>query len=184
LQARHLAGCGAVGGREDDVARFEERFTRCWADVLRFCARRSPSDTDAEEAATEVFTVAWRRRKEVPAAPEDRLWLFGVTRHVLANQHRGQRRRARLLDRLRAEPADVVPEPRLPADGAVADALRALSPSVRELLLLVGWEELEVAEIAVVLGVPGPVVSRRLHRARGRFAAALGDRAPAGHVVP
>lgn len=172
-----------MGGRQGELPQFDALFTRCWTDVLRFCLRRATSDADAEEAATEVFAIAWRRLDDVPPPPEDRLWLFGVARNVLANQQRGERRRSRLLERLRAEPADVVPEPRLPSDGAAATALRALSAADRELLLLVGWEELSVAEVADVLGVPAPVVSRRLHRARKKFAAQLGDAAPTGHVV-
>jgi RNA polymerase sigma-70 factor (ECF subfamily) len=58
------------------------------------------------------------------------------------------------------------------------------------LLLLAGWEGLAVSEIAEVLGVPGAVVSRRLHRARTRLAQLLraaeaetaGDRDGSGHV--
>lgn len=175
-----------MGGGQGDEQQFDALFARCWTDVLRFCLRRSTSDADAEEAATDVFAVAWRRRGEVPAPPEDRLWLFGVARHVLANQARSERRRARLLDRLRAEPAEHGPEPRLPAGGDLAAALRALRPEERELLLLIGWEELSVAEAAEVLGLSAPVVSRRLYRARKKLGALLpgdaGDRAPAGHA--
>ena len=159
---------------DTDADRFEACFERNYADVARFCARRAASPQDAEDAATEVFATAWRRIDAVPAAPDDRLWLFGAARHVLANQARGERRRAQLLDRLRTVP---VPAPAGPADheeaAGLARALKALSDSDRELLLLVGWEELTPAQIAVVLGRPAPLVSRRLHRARARFAAQL-----------
>ena len=55
----------------------------------------------------------------------------------------------------------------------IARALAALSPSDRELLLLAGWEELTPAQIAQLLNRPAALVSRRLYRARRRFAAAL-----------
>ncbi len=57
--------------------------------------------------------------------------------------------------------------------GSAAVALRSLSDADRELLALLAWEGLEVAEIAQVLGVSAPVVSRRLYRARQRFEQAL-----------
>ena len=42
---------------------FERCFERNYGDVARFCARRAATDEDAEDAATEVFAIAWRRRK-------------------------------------------------------------------------------------------------------------------------
>ncbi len=166
--------------------RFERCFERNYADVARYCARRSPTPHEAEDLATEVFAIAWRRIADVPAEPEDRLWLFGVARRVLANAARGERRRLRLASRLQAEPS---PPPFPPPSGgsearAVARALAALGDGDRELLLLTGWEELTPGEIAVVLSQPAPVVSRRLHRARARFAAALAETRAADQLPP
>ncbi|MEL6981649.1 MAG: sigma-70 family RNA polymerase sigma factor, partial [Actinomycetota bacterium] len=66
------------------------------------------------------------------------------------------------------------------------EALRTLSSSDQELLMLVAWEELTPSEIATVLGVPSSVVRKRLFRARTRLATAVerrgGERsAPSGH---
>jgi RNA polymerase sigma factor (sigma-70 family) len=156
--------------------RFEACFERNYPDIARFCARRSATPEDAEDAATEVFATAWRRLKDVPPEPDDRLWLFGVARRVLANAERSRLRRMRLVQQLRASPA---PPPHATPDvRRLADALAALSPGARELLLLTGWEELTPAQIATVIGRPAPVVSRRLHRARKRLAAQLADPSP------
>lgn len=162
-----------------ESARFEECFRRNYADVARFCARRSATAEDAEDAATEVFATAWRRVKDVPAPPDDRLWLFGVARNVLANAHRSHARRSRLALALQAH----APPPQAPPDAGtetrrLAEALAALSPADRELLLLTGWEELTPAQIATVVGRPAAVVSRRLHRARKRLAAQLDASSP------
>ncbi|WP_445147882.1 RNA polymerase sigma factor [Baekduia sp. Peel2402] len=164
----------------DDAARFERTFTENYGAIAAYLLRRCASREDAEDAATEVFAIAWRRIGELPASPEDRLWLFGVARRVLANQARAGRRRERLWRRL-ADRSAAAPETSSSASGAVAHALRALSADDRELLTLVAWDGLEVAEIARVLGVSAPVVSRRLYRARARFERALGDAAGAGH---
>ena len=173
---------------DDTAARFERCFTDNYAAIAAYLLRRCASREDAEDAATEVFAVAWRRIGELPAPPEDRLWLFGVARRVLANQARGARRRERLWHRLRDRSAPIHAElPVRSGGGSAAIALRSLSDADRELLALLAWEGLEVAEIAQVLGVSAPVVSRRLYRARQRFEQALsaagdpGDDATNGH---
>jgi RNA polymerase sigma-70 factor (ECF subfamily) len=152
--------------------RFEALFARHYPDVAAYCLRRSPTPHDAEESATETFAVLWRRLGEAPDGEEARLWLFGVARHVVANQARSARRQERLRARLAAEPASHAPDPaeRSAGDGAARRALAALPDGDRELLMLVAWEELTVAEIARVLRRPAPVVSARLSRARRRFA--------------
>jgi len=157
-----------------ELAQFERSFAVHYADIARYCARRCADAHEAEDAATETFTVAWRRRADLPVSPGDRLWLFAIARRVLANQRRGYERRRRLLDRLHVRAAVVPDVSELvlgagPAAGDVRAALERLSESHRELLLLSAWEGLSVGEIAEVLDVSSPVVSRRLHRARARF---------------
>jgi RNA polymerase sigma-70 factor, ECF subfamily len=169
---------------DDDTTRFERCFAENYAAITAYLLRRCPTREDAEDAAAEVFAVAWRRVGDLPAPPEDRLWLFGVARRVLANHARGARRRERLWHRLRdrvGAGGGVDAAPSVELHGDAARALRSLSAGDRELLTLLAWDGLEVAEIAQVLGVTAPVVSRRLYRARDRFAQALGDARPAGH---
>lgn len=163
---------------DDAAARFERTFTDNYPAIAGYLLRRCASREDAEDAATEVFTVAWRRVADLPPPPEDRLWLFGVARRVLANHLRAGRRRERLRHRLvdRSAPLWAPPADAAGASSEAVGALRTLSPADRELLTLVAWDGLEVAEIAQVLGVAPAVVSRRLYRARRRFERALGDR--------
>ena len=92
----------------------------------------------------------------VPPAPEDRLWLFGIARRVLANAARAERRRRRLTERLKHEPGHEHVEP-----AGLAQALAALGRTDRELLLLTGWEGLTPAEIARVLRRPAARASSR-----------------------
>jgi RNA polymerase sigma-70 factor, ECF subfamily len=171
---------------DEPRARFERCFTDNYPPIAAYLLRRCATREDAEDAATEVFAIAWRRVDALPPAPEDRLWLFGVARRVLANQARAARRRDRLWHRLRDRSAAMPHAAPPPAEeGAAARALRALGAGDRELLTLLAWDGLEVGEIATVLGVSAPVVSRRLYRARQRFervlAAMAGDAAAGGH---
>jgi RNA polymerase sigma-70 factor, ECF subfamily len=61
-----------------------------------------------------------------PREPDDRLWLFGIARRVLANAHRAERRRARLRLRLSAGPPPA-PVPPASAGSEAARIARALA---------------------------------------------------------
>lgn len=143
-----------------------------WA-VSRYVARRLQGRTgEVEEVVAEVFTVAWRRRGDLPEAPLP--WLYGVARNCLANAVRGFGRRRRLVDRIGNDEAahgrHIVASPDTEAPGAwVHEALDRLSPADREVLRLAAWEELGTEEIAVVLGCGSRAAAMRLHRARHRL---------------
>ncbi len=163
----------------------EALFRRLYADhfraVVAFAVRRAEQPDDAADVVADTFLVVWRRLDDVPVGDEALPWLYGVARRVLANQRRSLLRRERLGARLRSTLREVpAPDPGDAADsGAVVDRVRAamdsLSPADRELLQLVGWEELEPQEVAVVLDLPAATVRTRLTRARARLRAALGD---------
>jgi RNA polymerase sigma-70 factor, ECF subfamily len=166
-------------GREHAEARFERLYAEHGRAVLAYAVRRSADAQDAADVVAETFLVAWRRLDEVPAADEARLWLYGVARRVLANQHRSERRRERLAERLRRElPAALEGLP-LPAagEGALGSALAGLGAEDQEILRLSGWEELTPSEIATVLGIGHVAARSRLHRARHRLRVAL-ERGP------
>ncbi|MFF6999897.1 RNA polymerase sigma factor [Streptomyces sp. NPDC008313] len=153
-----------------------------WA-VSRYVARRLDSGSgDVEEVVAEVFTVAWRRRSELPPSPLP--WLYGVARYCLANAVRGYGRRRRLLARLGSDDtahgrhAVAGPDAGSPGDW-VHEALTRLSPADQEVLRLTAWEELGVAEIAVVLGCGSRAAAMRLHRARLRLRAEIDRMRPA-----
>jgi RNA polymerase sigma factor (sigma-70 family) len=152
-----------------------DRFRRLFADtereLLAYVLRRVARAEDAADVVAETYLVAWRRLGDVPAGDEARLWLFGVARRQLANQRRGQLRRSRLADRLRAElpVAVAAADPEDHRVAAVRAALARLDEEDREILRLSSWEELTPAEIATVMGLPGVTVRSRLHRARKRL---------------
>jgi RNA polymerase sigma factor (sigma-70 family) len=163
----------------------EEHFRRFYAGnfeaVLAYATRRVTQPADAADVVAETFLVAWRRHRDLPPGDEARLWLYGVARRVLANQHRGDARRERLRERLlsfAAASPGIDPSARL----AVREALAKLPEPDRELLMLTAWEGLEPREAASVLRISPAAVRTRLSRARTRLRNLLGD-APraAGH---
>jgi RNA polymerase sigma-70 factor (ECF subfamily) len=167
----------AAVGRERAEARFERLYAEHGRAVLAYAVRRATGAQDAADVVAETFLVAWRRLDDVPPADEARLWLYGVARHVLANQHRSERRRERLAERLRRELPDALDTvPPVGPDAAVVRAgLAQLGADDQEILRLSGWEELNPREIATVLGISHVAARSRLHRARHRLRAALRD---------
>lgn len=138
--------------------------------IVRYLRRRLPDGSVIEETAQEVFVVAWRRRSDVPdhALP----WLYGVARRLLANTRRARRSAPALVqldDDRRQTGTDDAHETLLD----VRNALHALSHGDQEILRLVGWERLTLAEAAVTLGCSRATAKVRLHRARRRLRAVL-----------
>ncbi|WP_320670906.1 RNA polymerase sigma factor [Patulibacter defluvii] len=172
--------------RDQQQARIEATFAAHYGAIAAYLRRRCPDPDDADDATARVFAVAWRRIDRLPPEPETRLWLYGVARRVLAEDRRSRARRTRLAARSAAQPA---PGPADPADTVpralqLRAAWRALSDGDRELLALAAWEGLRTAEIARVVGLPAPLVSKRLSRARRRLADRLDGPASAPSPSP
>ena len=156
---------------------FELLYATNYDAVLRYCLRRS-SREDALDATAETFTVAWRRRDDVPmnhVLP----WLYGVARRVLSNQRRSTGRQERTVTHLRLadDPQPDGPEPqvvRSQETREMVDALEQLRPADQEIIRLAGWEELGRDEIAETLQCTPNAVTKRLNRALDRLAQQLG----------
>ena len=161
----------------DPQSRFDALYDAHFRDLVGFALRRVQRPEDAADIVAETFLVAWRRRREIPADGEARLWLYGVARRVLANHHRGDVRRERLGQRLRQRLTTLVPDPaaEVPERLAIRAALDRLNELDREVLLLTVWEGLEPREAAQVLDVSPAAVRTRLSRARARLRELVGD---------
>lgn len=73
--------------------RFDRLYRSAGSAVLGYALRRCPSRDDALDVTGETFLVAWRRRADLPADPEDaRAWLFDVARLCPANHTSGDLR--------------------------------------------------------------------------------------------
>lgn len=175
-KGREPPAAGPDAGTDHRRERFESLVHENSRAILGYALRRTEHPEDAADVLSEVLLIAWRRLDDVPRDPEARLWLFGVARRVIANENRSAAARFRLGERLRQEVSQVVRD-----DSAVVDehesvraALGRLREEDREILLLVGWEDLKVADAAKVIGISAPGARSRLHRARRRLRRELG----------
>ena len=156
---------------EDDRARRFEAFYRFHRQSIADYVQRRVIVLDAEDVVAQVFLVAWRRFEVIPPPPEDRLWLFGVARRMVADHRRSTMRRLRLTDRLvgEARGPDSSTESFGLLHARVDAALEILRPAEREVLRLVLWEGLSHNDASTVLGCTANAVELRYRRARIRF---------------
>jgi RNA polymerase sigma-70 factor, ECF subfamily len=151
----------------------EERFSAVFSHLGAVAAyARRRGHADAEAVAAEVMTIAWRRLSHVPL-DDPRPWLFATARNlVLADARR------RTTATRKVEGSTPAPE-LLELDPELGDALRSLSPTDREALLLVAWEDLTPTQAARSLGIRPAAFRVRLLRARRRLRAKLEEAASA-----
>jgi RNA polymerase sigma-70 factor (ECF subfamily) len=150
----------------DPEERFREVFRHLGA-VTAYARRRGSRDADA--LAAEVMTVAWRRLDRVPK-DDPRPWLYATARNLLLAERRSHHPEAAEV----SERGAADPEPPL-LDARLRTALRALSETDREALLLVAWEDLTPAQAAQALRMNATAFRVRLLRARRRLQALLAD---------
>jgi RNA polymerase sigma-70 factor (ECF subfamily) len=160
-----------------DSAAAEELFDALYREyyhaVRAYVLRRATAELAADVVA-DTFLVVWRRMDRLP--PEPLPWLLGVARKTLANSQRAARRRERLFDRLRAHQRPQSHSDAQAGDWrttAIGEALERLPERDQELLKLIAWDGLTVAEAAMVLGQSAANCRMRLHRARRRLTSAL-----------
>ncbi|MFE7455719.1 RNA polymerase sigma factor [Streptomyces sp. NPDC057554] len=158
--------------RSEEWGRFEAVYRTSYPSVVRYLTRRLAAHL-VDDAASEVFTIAWERWPTRRGAPLP--WLYGIARRVAANARRTQGTAARLVGRLQNEhPSSVsVDEPAAETQvlgklGA-AGALARIPDRDREVLMLVSWDGLEPHEAAQALGCSRAAFLVRLHRARRRL---------------
>ena len=163
---------------EGRSATFQNLYVTHGPEILAYFKRRL-SAADAQDAAADVFEVAWRRFGDVPAGDEAVRFLFGIARNVLSNRLRTSRRGLRLDARLRSlgESTATGPEMQLVRrheDEQVLAALMALPEKYREPLLLTEWEGLSRQDVAAVYGISKNAVDQRISRACRRLGRTLG----------
>jgi RNA polymerase sigma-70 factor (ECF subfamily) len=161
---------------DGDAGAFGALFERHSRAVYNFAFRSTANWATAEDAASDVFLTAWRRRGDVVFTTESGSvlpWLLGVAANQLRNQRRSGRRASAALGRLNAR--EVQPDHSDETVGRIADEAQMAdvqassnsSPQYeRDVLALCAWAGLDYEEAAIALAVPVGTVRSRLSRAR------------------
>jgi RNA polymerase sigma-70 factor (ECF subfamily) len=162
----------------------EAAIVACIPSLRRYARALTGSREHADDLVQETLERAWSRQAAWRRRGDVRAWMFSILHN-------------RFVDRLRAQASrpedsagDALPEvaqrPTQADRLEVRDLdrlLQRLPSEQREVLLLVGVEELAYQAVADVLGVPIGTVMSRLSRARERLRVELQGR-PGNTTVP
>lgn len=157
-----------------DAVSADDLFARHYVHLVRLAAQLVDELETAEDIVQDVFAALDPDRLRGEALPYLRTAVINRSRSVLR-----RRKVARLFARTAtrqelSEPADA-PAVRKAERARVLAAIDALPHRQREAVVLRYYEDLPVAEIAVVLGISPGAVSTALGRARDALSAALED---------
>ena len=163
---------------EDGVARIGGLFDEHHQRLFRLARRLSRSVDDARDLVQETFLRAAKSPGSIPfGASHEEAWLVRVLVNICRDRWRQSavRTRARVEGHVTA-PADVNPEPALMARSMVWQALAALPPRRRAILILYELEGAGIPAVAKLLGVSPVTVRWHLSIGRREMAKALAAR--------
>ena len=159
---------------------FEDAFEAEFPALHRYLARRLGFSA-ADDLSAETFAIAFRNWERLDADRPVAPWLYGIAANLIRHHWRKEQRMLRAYARTGVDPIVADHEEaaeRVDAQSQqreVADALAALRPADREILLLHAWAELSDSEIADAIGLPPGTVKSRLSRTRERLRNRLAD---------
>jgi RNA polymerase sigma-70 factor, ECF subfamily len=160
-------------------AEFQAAFAQHRDVVYRFAWRMS-GPAAAEDITQDVFVALLRHPDRFdPARGTLRAFLLGIARNLALKHWRAQHRFEPLDEEAMA--AEVIDFDRGDVGETVGQAVRALGPLQREVVILAEYEGLTLAEIARAVDADVGTVKSRLHRGREnlrRMLAPLRSRQP------
>lgn len=175
--AADLEGLARAASAGDPVA-LNTLLAAVRPEVLRLCARFLPNREDAEEACQDTLLALARGIARFEGRSSFRTWLHRLAANRARSTYQVLRRRfaleaagATLPDRPDPRRTSVVAGTRLD----LLDALDSLGPQLAESVTLRDVLGLEYREIALLMDVPEGTVKSRIHEARRRLRARLGD---------
>lgn len=164
--------------RAGDRGALEALLERHQAQVYRFGLRMCRDEEDAKDVVQETLIAMARGVRDFRGASSLSTWLFTIARSFCIKKRRRSRfapqgersidtdaplEVGRLADPART-PEDIVAGQEV--EQALERAIAALSPTLREVLLLRDAEGLTAPEVGEILGISPQAVKSRLHRAR------------------
>ncbi|MFF0769643.1 sigma-70 family RNA polymerase sigma factor [Nonomuraea wenchangensis] len=167
-------GVSAAGTADEELVKtlFDEHAGPLYGYVLRLTG----DSGRAEDVVQETLLRAWRHPDALTDRPI-RAWLFTVARNLVVDQHRARKARPPEIsdEALTVVPAEDELE-RAVESWAVAEALAALRPEHREVLMEVYYRGRSVKEASDTLGIPPGTVKSRTYYALRALKLALEER--------
>lgn len=162
-----------------DEAALRLLFGRHRVPVYRFLVRMLRNEAVAEDLTNEVFLEVWRHAATFEGRSAPSTWMLGIARNRAASLLR-KRRDAPLDETTLAAIPDDADDPEVSAQkgdkaAALRRAMARLSPEHREIVDLVYYHELSVAEVGAIVGIPEATVKTRMFYARKKLSELLAE---------
>ena len=93
---------------EENRLVFTTLYNQHYHKILTYVIRRVQDPETAADICAEVFTVCWKKLKEVPEGKPALLWLYGVARLEVYDSYRKGSRRNQLADKIKDNIAFVI----------------------------------------------------------------------------
>lgn len=174
---RERATEDAADGPTDDAVRLAALYDEHAAPVWRYVVHLTGDRAGADDVVQETLLRAWRTPKILADEPSAaRSWMFTVARHLVIDEVRSARRRreidvAEMPERASADATDALFEAIL-----IEEALAALSPEHRAVVVRAYYGGLTIAEMSTELEIPEGTVKSRLHYGLRALRLALQER--------
>jgi len=156
-----------------DQQAIEVLFARYQVRVFRFIQRRVRSEAVAEELTNEVFMEVWRSAARFEGRSSLSSWMLGIAHNKAVSMLR-KRRDDELEDDAALAIEDDADDPEVTAQktdkGALLRAcLDRLSDDHKTIVDLVYYQEMSIAEVAEIVGIPENTVKTRMFYARKKL---------------
>ena len=168
-----------VAAQQGDRGALSQLLERHQARIFRFGMRMCRVEEDARDVVQETLLAAARTLPDFRGASSLSTWLYTIARSFCIKQRRRSKFAPEVVESLDAgEPAKMavqLPDPSRGPDealdgrrveAALEEAIGALEPKYREVLVLRDVEGLSAPEVAQILNLSVEAVKSRLHRAR------------------
>jgi RNA polymerase sigma factor (sigma-70 family) len=146
---------------------FFDLLVRRWQRRLwRYARRLTGSEDAAWDVVQETWMVILRQIRRLSDPAWFAVWVYRIVRNKCADYCRSASRQRGLVDAVAESPSADDEPLRDDSRAAVAAAVRRLPRDCQELLMLRYRADLNILELAAVLGIPAGTVKSRLYYAR------------------
>jgi RNA polymerase sigma-70 factor (ECF subfamily) len=166
----------AQGGSREALARLVARWT---PKLMAFASRNLGGTEDAKDVVQETWESAVRGLRRLEDSARFSAWIYAIAARKCADALRARYRARRTADAAlaNAELSDGDADTQRDADDRMdlVEALKRLPPEQRVAVSLYFGEDMPVADIARVTGVPAGTVKSRLFAARASLRKSFGE---------
>jgi RNA polymerase sigma-70 factor (ECF subfamily) len=169
-----------TAARDGDRSAFEELVNRTHAQTYTLALRLTANEEDARDVTQEAYLRAYRGLKNYRGDAQFTTWLYRITANCASSLVNSRRRHRHDPLPEGTDPVDVHPDADVEGRAGQAelrdriqDAVAALPPRLRAVVVLRDVYDLPHEAIAAELGISVSAAKVRLHRARQKLRADL-----------